>query len=151
MTISFANDHAGFPLRAFVLGLVKELGHDVLVHGVDSENPVDFPDVVADVCLDIQRGRAERGLLVCGTGVGASMAANKHRGIRASVIHDCHTAHQGVEHDDMNVLCLGAQIVGKWLARDIIVTFLDAHFAGTPELVRRVAKMSALESETLRG
>ncbi len=149
MKISVANDHAGFRLRAFVIELLRADGHEVIVHGAESEDPVDFPDVVADVCADISDGKAERGVLLCGTGVGASMAANKHPGIRASVIHDCHTAHQGVEHDDMNVLCLGAQIVGPWLARDIITTFIGAKFAATPELVRRVEKMRLLEKRYL--
>lgn len=149
MTISFGNDHAGYPMRSTGLSILSELGHEVIDNGSDSRNPVDFPDIVRLVCEDVLAGRAERGLLVCGTGLGACMAANKFKGIRAGVVHDCHCAHQGVEHDDMNVMCIGAQIVGPWLARDIIMTFLQATFEGTPDLVRRVAKMAKIESERL--
>ena len=151
MTISLGNDHAGFRLRASVLGLLRDMNLPVIDNGTRSEDPVDFPDIVALVCKDVLSGRADRGLLLCGTGVGASMAANKYPGIRASVIHDCHSAHQGVEHDDMNVIAIGAQIVGPWLAKDIITTYLNARFADTEELRRRLDKIAKLEAEVQKG
>jgi ribose 5-phosphate isomerase B len=107
--------------------------------------PVDFPDIAYEVCQAVLKGEAFRGLLVCGTGVGAVIAANKVKGIRAAVGHDIHSAHQGVEHDDVNVMCIGAQIVGPWLARDLVEAFLKAKFSGTEECVRRVAKLKKLE------
>ncbi len=145
MTISLGNDHAGFSLRGEVTGLLRSLGIPFIDHGTSTGDPVDFPDIVVPVCQDILAGRAGRGLLLCGSGVGASMAANKHRGIRASVIHDCCSAHQGVEHDDMNVICIGAQIVGPWLAREIVATFLRATFDAGPDHVRRLEKLARIE------
>jgi len=145
VTVSLGNDHAGFSLRADVICLLGDLGIPFIDNGTKTGDPVDFPDIVALVCRDVLAGRAERGILLCGTGVGASMAADKHRGIRASVIHDCYSAHQGVEHDDMNVMSIGAQIVGPWHARDIIASFLGARFDGGPDFVRRLAKMAKLE------
>lgn len=146
MTISLGNDHAGFSLRGAVTALLRDLGFSCIDNGTATGEPVDFPDIVSLVCGDVLAGRAQRGLLLCGTGVGASMAANKHRGIRAAVIHDCYSAHQGVEHDDMNVICIGAQIVGPWLARDIIVSFVRATFDGGPDFVRRLEKMAKIEA-----
>jgi ribose 5-phosphate isomerase B len=150
MTISFGNDHAGFPMRKTVLAKLRDLGVTVLDHGSPDESPVDFPDIAGRVAADVAAGRAERGLLLCGTGVGASIAANKVSGIRAAVIHDTHCAHQGVEHDDMNVLCLGAQIVGPWLAADIIEVYVKARFDGAPDHVRRLEKLAEMERKSAR-
>lgn len=146
MRISLAADHAGFVLKAPVVDALRNWGHDVADHGVESGETVDFPDVVLPVCRDVVRGDAERGLLICGTGIGACMAANKVAGIRAALCHDVHSAHQSVEHDDANVMCLGAKIVGEWLALDLIRTFLDARFGGEEHYLRRIAKMTAMES-----
>jgi ribose 5-phosphate isomerase B len=121
-----------------------------LVVGTHTPEPVDFPDVAADVCGLIRRGEAERGVMVCGTGVGAAIAANKHAGIRAAVCHDVYSAHQCVEHDDVNVRCLGAQIVGDRLAFDLLRAYLAAEFSTAEEFRRRVAKLGALE-RSLRG
>ena len=109
-------------------------------------NPVDFPDIARKVAAIITSGKAARGLMVCGTGVGAAIAANKVRGIRAAVLHDWHCAHQAVEHDDVNVMCLGAQIVGLWLARDLVDAYLSARFSDDPDFRRRVAKLHAMEA-----
>jgi ribose 5-phosphate isomerase B len=145
MILSFGNDHAGFSLREPILKALAELGVRVIDHGTASTAPVDFPDIAAAVGGDVSDKRAERGLLIGGTGVGASMAANKIPGVRAAVIHDCHCAHQGVEHDDMNVICIGAQIIGPWLALDILRAFLAARFDGSADHVRRVEQLARLE------
>ena len=120
MKIVVGSDHAGFPMKAEVLALLKETGHEVLDVGSFDPAPVDFPDIARKVAAAITSGQVERGLMVCGTGVGASIGANKMKGIRAAVCHDVHSAHQCVEHDDVNVMCIGAQIVGPWLAKDLI-------------------------------
>lgn len=140
-------DHAGFPMKDQVIGIIKSLGYEVIDVGTFSINPVDFPDIARDVCRAILNEDAVRGILVCGTGVGAVIAANKVKGIRAAVGHDIHSAHQGVEHDDVNVMCIGAQIVGPWLARDLVEAFLKAEFSGTEECVRRVEKLAKLEQD----
>ena len=140
-TIVVGADHAGFPMKESVIDKIKSLGYSVKDIGTYSLEPVDFPDIAREVCRAVLKGEGFRGLLVCGTGVGAVIAANKVKGIRAAVGHDIHSAHQGVEHDDVNVMCIGAQIVGPWLARDLVEAFLKAKFSGTEECVRRVAKL----------
>ena len=130
MRIALAADHAGFELKALMMERLTQDGHQVLDLGTDSTEPVDFPDYAQAVAEAIVSGKAERGILVCGSGVGACMAANKLRGIRAGLCHDTYSAHQGVEHDDMNVLCLGAQIIGPELALELVRTFLAARFSG---------------------
>jgi ribose 5-phosphate isomerase B len=150
MTISLGNDHFGFPMKAAVLEILKGLNCAVNDHGCYDENPVDFPDIARKVCQDIQSGRADRGIMICGTGVGASIAANKFTGIRAATIHDVHCAHQGVEHDDMNVLTMGAQIIGAWLARDIIAAYVTAEYSTNEDFRRRVGKLHDLELEAAR-
>jgi ribose 5-phosphate isomerase B len=147
MRIVVGSDHAGWSLKAEVVAAIREAGHTVDDVGSFDANPVDFPDIARAVCERVVDGRADRGLMVCGTGVGASIAANKRRGIRASVCHDVHSAHQSVEHDDVNVMCIGAKIVGPWLARDLVRAFLDARFDATPDHVRRVAKLAEFERE----
>jgi ribose 5-phosphate isomerase B len=150
MKISMGNDHAGFPMKAAVLEILKDLGCEVIDHGSFDELPVDFPDISKKVCNSVRSGEAERGIMVCGTGVGASIAANKFPGIRAATIHDVHCAHQGVEHDDMNVLCMGAKIIGPWLARDIIKAYIEAEFSTHEDFRRRVGKLRILELEAAK-
>lgn len=147
MRIALGCDHAGFPMKAQVLEVIRALGHEVEDLGTHSADPVDLPDIARAVCDRVVSGKAERGMLVCGTGVGASIAANKRKGIRAAVCHDVHSAHQSVEHDDVNVMCIGAQIVGPWLARDLVKSFLEARFDANDDHRRRVAKLTAFESE----
>ena len=150
MKIALGNDHCGFPMKAEVKTMLADMGVEVIDFGCHSAAPVDFPDIARLVCDAVRHGQAERGLLLCGTGVGASMAANKIPGIRASVCHDVHCAHQGVEHDDMNVMCLGAQIVGPWLARDLIAAFVQARFFASEDYKRRVHKLRELELASAR-
>jgi ribose 5-phosphate isomerase B len=138
-------DHAGFALKGPLVKALREWGHAVTDIGTHSAEPVDFPDIARQLCSTIQRGEAERGIMVCGTGVGAAIAANKHAGIRAAVCHDVYSAHQCVEHDDVNVLCLGAQIIGDQLAFDLLRAYLAATFSTSEEFRRRVAKLAELE------
>jgi ribose 5-phosphate isomerase B len=145
MKVVIGSDHAGFPLKAEVVSLLKELGHVVEDIGSFNPEPVDFPDIAKLLCSKVRSSEAERGILVCGTGVGAAIAANKIHGIRAAVCHDIHSAHQSVEHDDVNVMCIGAQIVGPWLARDLVTAYLAAQFDPNEDFVRRVEKLSSLE------
>ncbi|EUB99102.1 ribose 5-phosphate isomerase B [Rhizobium sp. CF080] len=145
MNIVIGSDHAGFPLKAEVVSVLEELGHVVEDIGSFTPEPVDFPDIASLLCQKVRSGSAERGILVCGTGVGAAIAANKVNGIRAAVCHDVHSAHQSVEHDDVNVMCIGAKIVGPWLARDLVVAYLEAEFDRNEDFVRRVEKLTALE------
>jgi ribose 5-phosphate isomerase B len=145
MRIAVGSDHSGFPLKATLVDHMRALGHEVEDLGSYDPGPVDFPDIAKKVCGAIRSGKAERGLMVCGTGVGAAIAANKVPGIRASVCHDVHSAHQCVEHDDVNVMCIGAQIVGAWLARDLLEAFLGAEFSTDPNFRRRVAKLAEMD------
>jgi ribose 5-phosphate isomerase B len=139
------SDHAGFPLKAQLVEHIRSLGHEVTDVGSHDARPVDFPDIAREVTGAIRGGAADRGLMVCGTGVGAAIAANKTKGIRAAVCHDVHSAHQAVEHDDVNVMCIGAQIVGAWLAKDLITAYLSAEFSTDPDFRRRVSKLEAME------
>ena len=145
MRLVVGGDHAGYRLKAAVVDALRDWGHMVEDIGAHTADPVDFPDITWEVCAAVRAGRAERGLLVCGTGVGACMAANKVPGIRAALCHDAHSAHQCVEHDDANVLCLGAQIVGEWLALDLLRTYLAAEFRGEEPFRRRLGKLVDLE------
>ena len=129
MRIVVACDHGGFPLKSFVKQVVLSAGHDVIDAGTDSSESVDFPDFAQKAGQMIQSGDAERGIILCGSGVGACIAANKMKGIYAGVCHDTYTAHQGVEHDNMNVLCIGARVIGPELAREIVLAFLGANFS----------------------
>jgi ribose 5-phosphate isomerase B len=146
MRLVVGSDHAGFALKRELLGFLRDLGHDVEDVGSFDPAPVDFPDIARKVATAITSGKAERGLMVCGTGVGAAIGANKMKGIRAAVCHDVHSAHQSVEHDDVNVMCIGAQIVGPWLARDLIAAYLDAKFSTAEEFRRRVAKLAEMDA-----
>ena len=145
MRIAIGSDHAGFPMKGRVLEVVKSLGHEVVDHGSYDPAPVDFPDIARRVCDAVRSGDAQRGIMVCGTGVGAAIAANKIPGVRAAVCHDVHSAHQSVEHDDVNVMCLGAQIVGPWLAEDLVKAYLSAEFSTNEDFRRRVRKLGDLE------
>jgi ribose 5-phosphate isomerase B len=145
MRIIVGADHAGFHLKGPVVRALRVWGHTVEDAGAHSADPVDFPDIARTVCTAVQGGQAERGIMVCGTGIGACIAANKIAGIRAALCHDVHSAHQCVEHDDANVCCLGAQIVGEWLALDLLRTFVDARFSGEEQYRRRLAKLDAIE------
>ena len=145
MRVAVGTDHAGFPLKQRVLDTVRALGHEPLDLGAHSTEPVDYPDVARAVGEAMQQGRAERGVLVCGSGVGASIAATKLRGIRSGVCHDTYSAHQGVEHDDMNVLALGARVIGVEVALELVSAFLKASFSGEERHVRRLRKIAALE------
>ena len=149
MKIAVGFDHAGFPLKAIVLQTVRDAGHEAIDLGTNSADPVDFPDYSEKIGRAVQTGEAERGILVCGSGIGACIAANKMKGIYASICHDTYSAAQGVRHDDMNVLCLGGRVVGPELAADLVKAFLGAHYigneAGGERLARRVAKIHKIE------
>jgi ribose 5-phosphate isomerase B len=145
MRLVVGGDHAGFPLKGPVVDALRSWGHDVDDVGTHSPEPVDFPDIAEKVCRSIITREAERAIMVCGTGVGASIACNKVPGIRAAVGHDVYSAHQCVEHDNVNILCLGAQIVGDKLAFDLVKAFLGAEFSTEEHFRRRVAKLGQLE------
>jgi ribose 5-phosphate isomerase B len=148
MKVAVAADHAGSLLLTPVLECVRGLGHEVLDLGThDAITPDDYPDRAADIAAALTDGRAERGVLICGSGVGASVAANKVRGIRAALCHDTYSAHQGVEHDQMNVLCLGARVIGEALAVELVRAFLGASFTNEDRHRRRVAKIAVMESK----
>jgi ribose 5-phosphate isomerase B len=150
MKIAVACDHAGFPLKATVLDVVRAAGHEVLDLGTDGTTAVDYPDFAEKTGRSLQSGAADRAILLCGSGVGACIAANKMKGVYAGVCHDTYSAHQAVEHDDMNVLCIGARIIGPEPAREIIQAFLGARFIGNDpgeeRHKRRVGKVRKLES-----
>jgi RpiB/LacA/LacB family sugar-phosphate isomerase len=146
MRIVVGSDHAGYILKQEVGETLRQAGHEVLDVGTTSTAPVDYPDSAEAVGKAVMDGRAERGVLICGSGVGASVAASKLPGIRAAVCHDTYSAHQGVEHDDMNVLVLGGRIVGPALAMELVRAFVAARFTGEERHVRRLAKVKALET-----
>ena len=151
MKIAVGFDHAGFPLKQTVLDAVREAGHEPIDMGTDSTESVDFPDFTEKVGRAIQNGDAERGIICCGSGVGACIAANKMKGVYASICHDTYSAAQGVLHDDMNVLCLGGRVIGAELAKVLIPAFLGAEYQGNKEggerLARRVGKIHTLEAK----
>ena len=150
MKIVVGSDHAGFQLKGEMASLLKLLGHDVLDVGAYDERPSDYPDFAEAVGRAVLDGHAERGVLICGSGVGASVAANKLIGIRAGMCHDTYSAHQGVEHDNINVLVLGSRVVGVKLAEDLVKAFLGAQFTREERHVRRLAKVKALEEKMLK-
>ncbi|MGH9344790.1 MAG: ribose 5-phosphate isomerase B [Terriglobia bacterium] len=146
MRIVLGSDHAGFDLKQDLLEFVRGLGHEILDVGAHSKDPVDYPDYSEAVGLAVKEGRADRGVLICGSGVGASVAANKIPGIRAGLCHDTYSAHQGVEHDDMNVLVMGARVIGDELARELVRAYLGAKFSGEERHRRRLEKVKEIEA-----
>jgi ribose 5-phosphate isomerase B len=150
MKVACAFDHAGFPLKELVLEVVGELGHEPVDLGTHSTEPVDYPDTARAGAEAVRSGRAERAVVVCGSGAGVAVAACKVPGIRAACTHDTYSAHQCVEHDDVNVLCLGARVIGPALAREVIEAFLGAQFTGEERHVRRLGKINAIEREFSR-
>ena len=147
MKVACGFDHAGFPLKETVLAALRDDGHEVIDLGTDSTEPVDYPDVALAVCSEVVSGGADRGLVVCGSGAGVAVAANKVVGIRACSIHDHYTAAQAVEHDDVNVLCLGARVIGPATAADLIRAFLGAQFSAEERHQRRLDKVLAMEQQ----
>ncbi|MBD0348018.1 MAG: RpiB/LacA/LacB family sugar-phosphate isomerase [Thermoleophilia bacterium] len=148
MRVALAFDHRGVKLRDRVFEEVLRLGHEPVDLGSDAPEPrIDYPEKAREVADALRGGRAERGVLVCGSGVGASIAATKVAGIRAAVCHDVYSAHQGVEHDDMNVLCLGSEVIGAELAADLVRAFLEARFDGGERYVRRLEQIEQIEQE----
>jgi ribose 5-phosphate isomerase B len=145
MNIAVSCDHAGFPYKAAIMQQISDLGHTVLEMGSTSTEPVDYPDIAEPAARAIQSGQADRAVIICGSGVGVSVAANKYKGIRACVCHDSYSAHQGVEHDNQNVLCLGARIVGIELAKELVSTFISAEFSSQERHRRRFEKVEMLE------
>jgi len=146
MRIAIGSDHAGYELKEHLSSWLAESGHAVYDLGTHSNEPVDYPDYSASVARAVLDGRAERGVVICGSGAGAAIAANKFNGIRAAVAHDNYTAHQMVEHDDVNILCLGSRVVGQALAEDLVRTFIEAKFTREDRHIRRLEKISSLES-----
>ena len=149
MKLVLGSDHAGYDLKHTLIDFLRAQGHEVLDVGTHSTSPVDYPDYAEAVAAAVLDGRAERAVLICGSGVGASVAANKVPGIRAAVCHDAYSAHQGVEHDDMNVLVLGSRIIGGELAKDLVRDFLRANFTHEERHVRRLGKVKAIEAHYL--
>ena len=147
MKIAFASDHSGYHLRNDVLAILDALGIDVIDFGSNTPDRIEFVDFNRKVCNAVRHGDADRGIMLCGTGIGVAIAANKYPGIRACVCHDVHSAHQGVEHDDMNVLCLGGKIIGAWHAKDIIEAFVKAAFSTDEFFRNRTAKLASIERE----
>ena len=145
MIVACGFDHAGYVLRDRLLGVVSAAGHEILDFGTDRPDPIDYPDKALDIGRAVADGRAERGILVCGSGAGVSVAAAKIRGVRAATIHDTYTAHQGVEHDAVNVVCLGGRVVGIEVAAEIVATFLAAEVSEEERHVRRRAKVQEIE------
>jgi len=150
MRIVIGADHAGFELKHMLVTYLRELGYTVEDLGTESADPVDYPDYAEAVARALVAGRADRGILICGSGVGASVAANKVPGIRAGVCHDTYSARQGVEHDDLNVLVLGARVIGPELAKELVRAFLTARFSGEERHRRRLEKLRQLEARFLR-
>ncbi len=152
MRVAISADHAGFPLKKELVPFLERLGHEVVdlgAHRYDAAD--DYPDFAKSVADALVCGEADRGIVVCGSGVGAGIAANKVPGVRAGVCHDTYSAHQGVEHDDMNVLCLGGRIIGLEVAKEVVAAFLKAQFTGEERHVRRLSKLKAIEQESLHA
>ena len=146
MRLVLGSDHAGYELKQELLEFLRVLGHEVIDVGTHSAAAVDYPDYAEAVSDTLRDGKAERGVVICGSGVGACVAANKIPGIRAAICHDAYSAHQGVEHDDMNVLVLGSRVIGSELAKDIVRDYLRANFSGEERHVRRLGKVKAIEA-----
>ncbi len=143
--VALAADHAGYPLKGKIASYLERAGFEVVDLGTHDVDPVDYPDFALAIGQALQERKAERAILICGSGVGACVAANKLKGIRAGLCHDTYSAHQGVEHDDINVLCLGARVIGEELAKELVMAFLAARFTGEERHVRRLAKIQTIE------
>lgn len=150
MRLAVGADHAGFEMKRELVRFSSQLGVEVLDLGTHSADPVDYPDCAAAVASALREGRADRGLIVCGSGAGVSIAANKFPGIRAAVCHDCYTAHQAVEHDDLNVLCVGARVIGINVAKELVETFVRARFSNEERHQRRLGKILDIETRFAR-
>jgi RpiB/LacA/LacB family sugar-phosphate isomerase len=147
MRVVLGSDHAGFEMKQKIVARVQSLGHQVLDVGAHDSSPTDYPDYAEALGMAIINHQADRGIMICGSGVGASIAVNKIPGIRGGVCHDCYSAHQGVEHDNMNVLIMGARVIGIELAYDLVCIFLDAQFSCEERHLRRLAKLQKLETK----
>ncbi len=147
MRIAIGADHAGFELKRDLAAAMAQQGHEILDVGTHSNAPVDYPDIAEAVATALRNGQVDRGIIVCGSGAGVSVAANKFPGVRAAVCHDTYTARQAVEHDDLNVMCLGARVIGPALARALVEAFLAATFSADDRHLRRLAKIDAIESK----
>lgn len=147
MKVIVGSDHAGFRYKTIIVAALKEQGYEVIDLGTDTELPSDYPDHAADVAQALINKQGERGILICGSSVGVSIAANKFKGIRAGVCHDTYSAHQSVEHDDVNILCIGERVIGIALAKDIVFAFLKAEFSNEERHLKRLAKISAIEDK----
>jgi ribose 5-phosphate isomerase B len=151
MKVAITSDHAGYGLKQALIPIIEGEGHELIDLGTNSQEPVDYPDFALPIAVLVARGDADRGIFICGSGVGASVAANKVPGIRAGLCHDSYSAHQGVEHDNMNILCLGARVVGKELAIELCRTFLNAEFSGETRHLRRLGKLTEIERRFCRA
>ena len=145
MKIAIGSDHAGFELKCLIVDFVRKLGHDPVDLGTHNTDPVDYPDYSEKVGVAVRDGQVERGIVICGSGVGASVAANKIHGVRAGLCHDTYSAHQGVEHDDMNVLVLGGRVIGPEMAKELVRAYVSASFTGEERHIRRLQKVNLLE------
>ena len=149
MKIAIGGDHAGFPLKTELIPVIESLGHEVVDCGTDSTAPVDYPDYSRAVGELVRDGIVERGILICGSGAGATIAANKIKGVRAALAHDHYSAHQGVEHDDVNILTMGSRVIGTAIATEVTKAFLAANFSGEERHIRRLKKVLEIEEENL--
>ncbi len=147
MRISIGGDHCGVELKAMLVNYLRGKGHEVTDHGAYDHTPIDFPDMAVKVCAPLLAGEADRAIMSCGSGIGAAIACNKIPGIRASVVHDVYSAHQSVEHDDVQVMCMGQWIVGEKLAYDLVDAFLAAEFSTDPAFARKVRKLEIMDGK----
>ena len=150
MKVAIAADHAGFNYKTLLIPVLQQAGYEVLDLGTHSTTPTDYPDQAQDIAVALLKSKAERGVIICGSGIGVSVAANKFKGIRAGVCHDTYSAHQCVEHDDANVLCLGERVIGTALAVEIVLTFLKAQYSHAPRHQKRLDKIIAIENENMK-
>ena len=150
MNIIIGSDHAGFSYKAILIKELQDNGYNVLDLGTYNEDPDDYPDRATEVANAILNGQGERGILICGSAVGVSVVANKFKGIRAGVCHDTYSAHQCVEHDNVNILCLGQRVIGVEVAKEIVLTFLNATFSNEPRHIRRSDKITAIETKNMK-
>lgn len=150
MKIVIASDHAGYNYKTILLKEIEEQGYNVIDLGTYDEQPTDYPDQATAIANALLKNEGDRGIIICGSGVGVSVAANKFKGIRAGVCHDTYSAHQCVEHDNVNILCLGQRVIGIELAREIVFTFLKAIFTNAPRHVQRLEKITAIENKNMK-